>query len=54
MATGSPRVVLVTRRSEYEELIARHATRGQAAFFLASRGQHIDEVEAWHRRLYTA
>jgi hypothetical protein len=47
-------VVLVTRRSEYEELIARHATRGQAAFFLESRGQCIDEIEMWHRRLYTA
>ncbi len=54
MATGSPRVVLVTRRSEYEELIARHATRGQAAFFLESRDQQIDEVETRHRRLYTA
>jgi NAD kinase len=54
MAAGSPRVVLVTRRSEYDELIARHATRGQAAFFLESRGQCIDEVEAWHRRLHTA
>lgn len=54
MTTGSPRVVLVTRRSEYEELIARHATRGQAAFFLESRDQNIDEVESWHRRMYTA
>ena len=48
------RVVMVTRRSEYQELIARHATRGQAAFFLEQRGQCIDEVEMWHRRLYTA
>jgi hypothetical protein len=47
-------MVLVTRRSEYEELIARHATRGQAAFFLESRGQCIDEIEAWHRRLWAA
>jgi NAD kinase len=48
------RVVIVTRRSEYEELIARHATRGQAAFFLEQRGQCIDQVEMWHRSLYTA
>ena len=54
MTAASLRAVLVTRRSEYEELIARHATRGQAAFFLEQRGQCIDEVEMWHRRLYTA
>ena len=48
------RVVVVTRRSEYEELIDRHATRGQAAFFLEQRGQCIDAIEMWHRRLYTA
>jgi hypothetical protein len=40
-----PRVVLVHRRTELDELIERHATRGQAAFFLSSRGRAIDEVE---------
>jgi hypothetical protein len=34
----APRVVLVHRVSEYEELLARHGTRGQAAFVLGSRG----------------
>src|ERR1700722_13742666 len=40
-----PRVVLVHRRTELDELIERHATRGQAAFFLSSRSRAIEEVE---------
>ncbi len=44
----APRVVLVHRASELEELLARHGTRGQAAFFLSTRGRSIDEVEARH------
>lgn len=35
----APRAVLVHRTTEYEELLARHGTHGQAAFFLTSRGQ---------------
>ena len=42
--TLAPRAVLVHRTTEYEELIARHGTHGQAAFFLSSRGREIDEV----------
>lgn len=42
--TLEPRVVLVHRRSEYEELLMRHGTRQQAAFFLESRGRTIEEV----------
>lgn len=45
----TPRVVLVHRRSEYDELLARHGTRGQASFFLTSRGQSLDAVEGRHR-----
>ena len=45
------RVVLVYRRSEYSELLSRHATYGQAAFFLSSRGRSIDEVFDRHSRL---
>ena len=41
----APRVVLVHRRTEYEELLDRHGTRGQADFFLTSRGRSIVEVE---------
>jgi hypothetical protein len=42
----SPRVVLVHRRSELDELIDRHGTRQQAAFFLAERDRSLDEVAA--------
>lgn len=49
MTSLAPRMVLVTRPSDYEALIAAHATRGQAAFWLAARGQSIDEAEARHR-----
>ncbi|WP_018637322.1 hypothetical protein [Parafrankia elaeagni] len=44
MATLAPRVVLVHRRTEYAELLERHGTAGQAAFFLASRGRDLAEV----------
>jgi hypothetical protein len=42
------RAVIVRRRTELEELLGRHGTRGQAAFFLGSRGRSLDEVEARH------
>jgi hypothetical protein len=45
MSSLAPRVVLVTRQTELVGLLARHATRGQVAFFLSSRGQSFDEVE---------
>lgn len=45
----TPRVVLVRRPTEYEQLIARHATHGQAAFFLETRGETIEPVEQRHR-----
>ena len=38
------------RRTELDELIERHATRGQAAFFLSSRGRAMEEVEQRDRR----
>jgi hypothetical protein len=44
----TPRVVLVHRRTEYEELIRRHGTRGQAAFFLSTRGRDLAELEDRH------
>jgi len=49
-----PRVVIVHRRTEFTELLARHGTRGQAAFFLASRGRDLAEVEARHDRVEAA
>lgn len=50
----TPRAVIVHRPTEYEELIARHGTRGQAGFFLSSRGREIDEVERRHGTQRTA
>jgi NAD kinase len=49
-----PRVVLVTRATDYESLVARHGTREQARFFLETRGQDLDAVEERHRRLQAA
>ncbi|WP_030681384.1 inorganic polyphosphate kinase [Streptomyces sp. NRRL B-1347] len=50
----APRAVLVHRRTEYEELVARHGTHGHAAFFLTSRGRAIEEVAERHRRTHRA
>lgn len=41
----TPRVVVVHRRTEYDELLARHGTRGQVEFFLRTRGLDLAEVE---------
>ncbi|GGF52665.1 hypothetical protein GCM10011519_28280 [Marmoricola endophyticus] len=41
----APRVVVVHRRTELEELLERHGTRGQARFFLSTRGRDLAEVE---------
>lgn len=52
--SGTPRVVIVHRRTEYDELLATHGTRGQAAFFLRSRGRDIAELEDRHRATRSA
>jgi NAD kinase len=52
MAIDSPRAVFVTRETDYELLLARHATRGQAKFFLDTRGQDIAVLEDRHRRFH--
>ncbi|MFD1786112.1 hypothetical protein ACFSC3_00865 [Sphingomonas floccifaciens] len=52
MATNTPRAVFVTRESDYELLLARHATREQARFFLETRGQRIALLEDRHRQLH--
>ena len=49
-----PRIVLVTRSTEYEQLLYRHGTRAQAAFFLESRDQSIEVIEAAHERVQQA
>ena len=50
MTTLGPRAVFVTRETDYDQLLARHATREQARFFLQLRGQRLEEVEARHDR----
>lgn len=44
--TSVPRIVVVARPTEYAALLARHGTREQARFFLATRGRTIEEVQA--------
>ena len=44
-----PRAVVVRRRTELEELVARHGTRQQVAFFLKTRDRDLETVEARHR-----
>lgn len=53
-ASAPPRVVLVTRSTEYALLLRRHATHAQAAFFLLARGQRIDELLERHQRFEAA
>lgn len=48
MSTLPPRAVIVTRETEYELLLARHATREAVRFHLQSRGQDLGAVEARH------
>lgn len=57
MGSLNPRVVLVSRETEYAALLAKHGTRGQAEFFLSSRGQkmaELDEREALQSRALAA
>lgn len=49
MSTLLPRVVIVVRETEYDLLLARHATHAQAAFFLSTRGQSIARVQGRHQ-----
>lgn len=48
------RAVVVHRPTDYELLLQTHATRGQAEFFLKTRGQAMDEVEAEHAAIHRA
>ena len=52
MPAQTPRAVFVTRDTDYEALVARHATRGQVRFFLESRGQSLSEIEVRHARFH--
>jgi NAD kinase len=53
-ATLAPRVVVVSRRSELDELLVRHGTRAAAEHFLRQRGRDLDEVAARHEALQAA
>jgi NAD kinase len=46
--SSTPRVVVVTRPTEFEALIERHGTVDQAAFFLKSRGRTLDDARKHH------
>jgi hypothetical protein len=51
VSTLAPRAVLVSRRSELDELLARHGTRAAADFYLRQRGRDLAEVAARHEAL---
>jgi NAD kinase len=51
---ANPRLVIVHRRTELQELLDRHATRGQAEFFLRTRGRSIQDVQERHDGLAAA
>lgn len=44
MSSLAPRVVVVSRRSELADLLARHGTREAAAWYLRARGGDLAEV----------
>jgi len=48
-ATKPPRVILVTRPTDFEALLCCHGTRDQARFFLETRQQRIEDLEERHR-----
>jgi hypothetical protein len=52
--TLAPRAVLVHRRTELDELLWRHGSRGQAEFFLRSRHQAIEDIEQRHEAVAAA
>ena len=54
MGSSVPRAVVVSRATEYQELLARHATAGQARFFLETRGQRIELIEDQHHQFESA
>ena len=54
MSTLAPRVVLVSRPSELDELLGRHGTRAAAGFFLRQRGRDLDQVATRHEALRAA
>ena len=50
----APRIVVVHRRTELDELIARHGTRGQAVSSSASRGRASTRSTERHTGIQSA
>ena len=48
--SSTPRVVVAYRPTEWMQLLDRHATPGQARFFLESRGQAVEPILQRHAR----
>ena len=44
----APRALIVTRPTEYDELLGRHGSRQQVSFFLEQRGQSIEVLDDRH------
>jgi NAD kinase len=51
---ATPRLVIVHRRTELVQLLDRHATLGQAEFFLSTRGRTMASVQERHELLAAA
>src|SRR6185295_4261338 len=47
-----PRAVFIARETDYELLLARHATREQVRFFLKTRGQDLAVIERRHEHFH--
>ncbi len=45
-----PRVVIVTRKTPFEQLVERHGTAGQVRFYLESKGQPVARYEQIQER----
>lgn len=54
MSTLPPRAVVVTRPSELDQMLARHATRGQVDFFLRTRNRSLEQLDQTHDLLDNA
>lgn len=54
MTTQLPRAVLITRKSPLELLLERFGTRGQAEFYLRTRGQDLGWADGVHEKLCVA
>ena len=54
MSARTPRVVIITRPTELERVLAKHGTYAQAAFAMRTWGQDIEVVRERHERFEAA